>query len=694
MFAARSKPRFSSLAFVALLLLFSSLSGSSAHAQQRTARDLRPDVPRALAARNNTDAHRPQARKGGYTPRTDKQTRPLRPRSTVPIYGGRRRMRPARIVAIDKKVEGAHPSAAARQFLPRVSAGTPLSRVLHTSQLSNLSSAGTHEQLVDQSGDLEADERTTFDTLGGSFDIALGRSGSRYEVYTATDDRGTATTSDDRSIGVLVLALDSNGDYQRDTSSTFDLERDFQLPSAVSVVSGTSKNGREFVVVSSSGYYDFDNPADPSNEPSAGVVLLVRDPSTGGFDPARSRSLIRVGSNELNNANALALLPNNDLLVADFTSNELRIVRDTNADGLPDQLDPEPFYSYRFSDDAPLDIAANSRGVVFSHSFGNDAVMLAVYDDNNDGRGDADEVVVEGLSLDNNLILHGLTVDREGTVYVIEDASGAADTTSDGGNGGEPRIDAFPDPALNGILRDGSIFFFADDAATQSLTGLSFGVELVLAPVRNLSLTNAASLRAPATRDGLAAVLGAGLTRGRSGATQSEASKQNVFVTVEGVVVPVLSFGDSQINVYVPKGVALGANSVVVYVDGEVIAADDQQILLDNPGLFTYTQTGTGEAVALLASEMRYTASPFPAMSGNSPSVISLFGTGWRNALPVTVLVGGRTATVEYAGAAGGFPGLDQINVRLPEGTTGAAHVYVTTANNATSRADVFVNVK
>ena len=85
--------------------------------------------------------------------------------------------------------------------------------------------------------------------------------------------------------------------------------------------------------------------------------------------------------------------------------------------------------------DAPLDIAVNSRGVVFSHSYGTTR-CVTIYDDNNDGRGDADDVVGEGLSLDNNLFFHGLTVDRVGTVYVIQDASGTAAHKKDGGNGG------------------------------------------------------------------------------------------------------------------------------------------------------------------------------------------------------------------------------------------------------------------
>ncbi len=193
------------------------------------------------------------------------------------------------------------------------------------------------------------------------------------------------------------------------------------------------------------------------------MVLMIR---------ARANSS-RVGDNRLYNANALALLPNNELLIADFTSNELRIVRDTDNDGVPDTLSDTPYYSYRFSNDNPLEVAVNSRGVVFSHSIGNDTVMLALYDDNNDGRADRDEVCVEGLSIDNNLFLHGLTVDGPGNVYVIEDASGLDDGS--GGNGGRPRIDAFPDRFQDGFLSDGSIFASADDAVSFALSGLAFG---------------------------------------------------------------------------------------------------------------------------------------------------------------------------------------------------------------------------
>ena len=345
-----------------------------------------------------------------------------------------------------------------------IAAGTSLARVLHTSQLALNSSAGTNEQFFDRTKDLVADDRTTFDADGGSFDIAVGQSGNRYEVFSAVD--GTTP------IGFLVVASDSNGDFVANTSESYDLERDFDMPSAAAVVSGLSSNGREFVIICSSGYFNSDNPNDLQNEPSPGIILLVRNTTTTGFDNSFTRVLVTVGDNKLFNANALALMPNNDLLIADFASNELRVIRDTNGDRMPDTLDPQPYYTYQFSDDAPLDIAVNSRGVVFSHSEGNDTLMLAIYDDNSDGRGDHDEVVVEGLSIDNNLFMHGLTVDRVGNVYVIEDASSSADGT--GGNGGTARVDVFPDPGQDGFLQDGKVFAQAD-SNQFGFSGLGLG---------------------------------------------------------------------------------------------------------------------------------------------------------------------------------------------------------------------------
>lgn len=702
---ARLGLRFAVLIFALILgaYLFALITDATS-AQSSPAKNFRPDVRRAIASKTSgTTAMLATLRAKGYTPqRGNVATLDTRPRANARRSSSNddapeQQRRPIAHRALsEKKASG---DASARALInSRISPGTSLGRVLHTSQLSLNSSAGSVEQFADRDGDLEADERATFDTQGGAFDLAVGRSsGARYEVYSAIDDRGTSNGSDDRSIGVFTTALDINGDFSRDASSVIDLYDEFDLPSAVSVVSGTSRGGREFVIVSSSGYYNYSDANDPDNEPTAGIALIFQH-APGQIDYARSRTLIEPGGGQLNNANALTLLPTGDLLIADFDSNELRIVRDTNDDNVPDTLDSAPYYSYEFSNDAPLDIAANSRGIVFSHSVGNDTVMLALYDTDANGYADAEEVVVEGLSIDDSLILHGLTVDRVGTVYVIEDALGASDTVGDGGNGGTPLVDAFPDPALNGVLRNGALYVTADNPTSQALAGLAFGTDPTLAPVATLSLTNSASRRGNATRNGLGTILGAGLTGGRSGASAAEATRRGVRVTIEGTGVPVHSFSDGQLNIYVPDAVGTGARSVVVSVEGKVIAAEDVSIVNVNPGLFTVNGTGAGDAVALLASGLRYTVAPFPARFNHQPSVVALFGTGWRNSssssVGVTATVGGRAAIVEYAGASGDFPGLDQINLRLPDNTDGTAPVILRTADGAaTSRSDVVIKV-
>jgi uncharacterized protein (TIGR03437 family) len=671
---------------------------ATADAQSSSTKNFQPDLRRALASRTKTTskASPTAARARGYTPhRGNLSALPSRPRAASQQRDNNSQQqqptRPAaRAAAPPASRKLATSGNAQARALARIRPGTSLGRILHTSQLSLNSSAGSVEQYTDTDFDLEADDRATFDTQGGAFDIAVGRSGTRYEVYSAVDDRGTFTTNDDRSIGVLTAAYDTNGDYTRDASTAFDLYRDFGLPSAASVVSGTTRQGREFVVVSSSGYYNYSDPNDPDNEPTAGVVIFTPN-GFGGYD--FSRTLVAPDSQQLNNANALALLPSGDLLIADFDSNELRSVRDTNGDGMPDTLDPTPYYSFQFSNDSPLDIAANSRGVVFSHSVGNDTILLALYDTNANGFADTEEVVVEGLSIDDNLILHGLTVDREGTVYVIEDAMGAADFPSDGGNGGTPLVDAFPDPALNGVLRNGALYTAADNPTAQALTGLAFGMNTTLAPVASLQLTNSASLRGNATREGLGTILGTRLTGGRRGGSATEAVERGVRVTIEGTSAPVHSFGDEQINIYVPDAVGTGTRSVVVFLDGNVVAAEDVSIANANPGLFTANGTGAGDAIALLTSGMRYTLAPFPARFNNQPSVVALFGTGFRRGVPVTATVGGRAAIVEYAGASGDFPGLDQINLRLPDNTNGTVPVILRTTDGATSRSDVVIKI-
>jgi hypothetical protein len=163
--------------------------------------DIRPDVARALKTSIRRGSH---ARANAYQPAHSVMQLGLRPRTDVSSSSPR--------IARASRNEAITPTAP-------ISTGTALSRVLHTSQL-NLSlnsAAGTDEQFVDRNNDLVADDRTTFDSAGGSFDIAVGKSGTRYEVFSAT--------LNNTLIGVLVIANDTNGDFVANFSSTLDLHR-------------------------------------------------------------------------------------------------------------------------------------------------------------------------------------------------------------------------------------------------------------------------------------------------------------------------------------------------------------------------------------------------------------------------------------------------------------------------------------
>ncbi|HYJ45202.1 MAG TPA: hypothetical protein VEV81_01220, partial [Pyrinomonadaceae bacterium] len=193
--------RFARTLMVAFLLIISP-SANEVRAQSRLEESVKPDVRRTLQMRPRQSLL--QTREGGYASSQSKAGLPQRP---SPAKSGDEakaepmaRRRPARLVK-DKTLSSSAQADAVTY--PRILAGTPLSWILHTSQLSLTSSAGTDEQYVDVTGDLIADDRTTFDASGGSFDVAVGRTGARYEVYSAT--------LDNRRVGVLAVALDTNG---------------------------------------------------------------------------------------------------------------------------------------------------------------------------------------------------------------------------------------------------------------------------------------------------------------------------------------------------------------------------------------------------------------------------------------------------------------------------------------------------
>ena len=129
-----------------------------------------------------------------------------------------------------------------------------------------------------------------------------------------------------------------------------------------------------------------------------------------------------------------------------------------------------------------------------------------------------------------------------------------------------------------------------------------------------------------------------------------------------------------------------------------------------NPGIFTQTATGTGQAAAV-NQDGSVNSATTPAQAG---SVLTLFATGEGLSLPtgpdgrqvpsnapkpiqqVSVTIGGVPATVEYAGGSpGSVAGLLQVNVRIPASVTAGPTVpVVLRVESAGSREGVTVAIR
>ena len=173
----------------------------------------------------------------------------------------------------------------------------------------------------------------------------------------------------------------------------------------------------------------------------------------------------------------------------------------------------------------------------------------------------------------------------------------------------------------------------------------------------------------------LVSIYGSGLAKGIAQATSATLPTvlSDVTVTLNGQAIPLLYASPQQINAVLPDGVA-GLNKLVVQNSS---GAQTMNVYFEPafPAVFTLDQSGTGLAAARNASNGGVVSNTNPLHAGE---YVELFLTGlgttasqnglnWAVQQP-TVTVGGVDCPVTYAGAAPGFPGLDQINCRIPAG--------------------------
>ena len=165
-------------------------------------------------------------------------------------------------------------------------------------------------------------------------------------------------------------------------------------------------------------------------------------------------------------------------------------------------------------------------------------------------------------------------------------------------------------------------------------------------------------------------------------------------------VAPLLYVSTTQVNFLVPSSVATGAAQVTITSGDGKESLANAQIARVGPGLFTLNSAGLAAAYVVLyhangtqTVEQVYTVSNSSVVATQvslglvtDQAYLSLFGTGFQAAgtSGVRVSINGNNIPIQVAGAGGGFAGLDQVNVLLPNSLAGKGKVTIQlTANGA-----------
>jgi uncharacterized protein (TIGR03437 family) len=169
--------------------------------------------------------------------------------------------------------------------------------------------------------------------------------------------------------------------------------------------------------------------------------------------------------------------------------------------------------------------------------------------------------------------------------------------------------------------------------------------------------------------------------------------------------------GPGQINYYVPSGAAPGLATVSVFRNGggtgestlpagALVASGTVQVQSVDPGIYTANGSGSGVPAAVYLTAAGGTVSaadvftctggagtctPVPINLGgaNTQVAVELFGTGIRHkagavtANAVTAAGVVQPLTVLYAGAQSTQPGLDQVNLQIPQTLAGSGTVTI-----------------
>ncbi|MGH7555307.1 MAG: kelch repeat-containing protein, partial [Longimicrobiales bacterium] len=197
---------------------------------------------------------------------------------------------------------------------------------------------------------------------------------------------------------------------------------------------------------------------------------------------------------------------------------------------------------------------------------------------------------------------------------------------------------------------------------------------------------HAASFDTTLAPGAVVSLFGERLSQGEQRASRLPLPTQMNAVTVKanGTPLPLLYVGPGQVNLVLPPGLPLAPLRLTVTNAGVESAPVETPPLVDfAPGIFTISQTGTGQGAILIAGTgliARATRDAF-SRAPRRGEVVEIYCTGIGRAidpLPALVTIGGARAEVLFAGPAPGLAGVFQVNARVPDTSATGIAVPVT----------------
>ncbi|HWQ32316.1 MAG TPA: hypothetical protein VNQ79_05490 [Blastocatellia bacterium] len=260
--------------------------------------------------------------------------------------------------------------------------------------------------------------------------------------------------------------------------------------------------------------------------------------------------------------------------------------------------------------------------------------------------------------------------------------------------------DTFADP-VNGFDGNWGVYPFLglDRVLLSDLDGGLFIVDFSNAAAGPRTVSAASYAISALTEKAIVAAFGSNLAVATQGATSlplpTALSGTTVRVqdsTGAERLAPLFYVSPLQVNYQIPPGTAAGPATIKITSGDGRISTGAAIIAAAAPSLFTLDQSGAGAAAALDA--FTFTGPPYAATrSGGEPNIIAFYGTGLgadatdadgNVSASVKAAIDGTPATVEYAGRAPGFVGLNQLNIALPSGLTPGTHNVVVKRNGRT----------